>query len=205
MKKELINEVIEVLQEKYGCWDSPIMCGDEEKSFYIFNGWDEINYITNTLDCSIEEFILETCGDEDNWGFSDEYTTCSDCGYIIRTSPTSYSWTPDYILRDGEILCTDCSKNRIEEIVDEDYCNNPSTAITCFEKKELMDLGFKLLDTEYENGWYGTTDNPKEILNELNKEYEDVIFIIESTGQFTTYFRAMVRNKINEENLDEVV
>lgn len=199
MKKELINLVIETLEEEHCSYFSPIVVDLKEKKFLIVNGWDAVNYITDTLDCSMEEFIEEVCGDEDLWGFNDEYTTCSDCGYVIRTSPTSYSWTPDFIIRDGEILCSNCSKNRIEEIIEEDYCNNDNMAITCFEIEDLEKIGYTLIDEEYENGWYGVTDNPKEIMKELHEEYEDVIFIINSTQQFTTYFSAMVRGKIKEE------
>lgn len=41
--------------------------------------------------------------------FTDEYDTCVQCNKIMRTSPNSYFWMPDYFLIDGEgYMCLDC-------------------------------------------------------------------------------------------------
>ena len=53
------------------------------------------------------EAILQTAGIKD-WGFADEYDTCSECGVCIRTAPDSYHWQPDFWLTDNGYLCPKC-------------------------------------------------------------------------------------------------
>ncbi len=50
--------------------------------------------------------VLERMGVACEW--SDEWTTCSDCGAFVRTQPDSYSWEPAYTEGDGEVLCRSC-------------------------------------------------------------------------------------------------
>lgn len=51
---------------------------------------------------------LEKLGVAIEW--SDEWTTCDECGKLVRTSPDSYSWTPSYKIDDDscETLCHEC-------------------------------------------------------------------------------------------------
>ena len=50
--------------------------------------------------------LLEFYGYEIGW--SDEWSTCDNCGRAVRTSADCYSWSPSYTCQDGEITCTDC-------------------------------------------------------------------------------------------------
>ena len=50
--------------------------------------------------------LLERFGVDIEW--CDQVTSCSDCGNCIQTEPDCYSWTPEYVVGDGEILCTEC-------------------------------------------------------------------------------------------------
>ena len=48
-----------------------------------------------------------------NWGFSDECTTCAECGRLIQAEPDSCRWTPDFVvLPDGifHATCADTDK-----------------------------------------------------------------------------------------------
>jgi hypothetical protein len=52
--------------------------------------------------------ILAKMGYDCEW--SDEWTTCGDCGAAVRTQPDCWFWTPSYIINDGEVICQECSK-----------------------------------------------------------------------------------------------
>lgn len=62
--------------------------------------------------------ILEKLGFECEW--SDEWSTCSDCGRLVRTQPDSYDWRPSYIYGDGDLVCLDCSPEAEEEDTEEE-------------------------------------------------------------------------------------
>lgn len=65
------------------------------------------------------------------WGFSDEYTICNDCGNIICTSPDNYHWQPNFYVGDGLIVCNRCFNDN--EYYQEEYLaakiNNPKQAV----------------------------------------------------------------------------
>jgi hypothetical protein len=65
----------------------------------LFANW---NYFSNDV-----FRLLESYGFECEW--SDEWSTCSDCGKAFRTSPDSYGWQPSYFwASDCEMVCVDC-------------------------------------------------------------------------------------------------
>jgi hypothetical protein len=139
------------------------------------------------------------------WGFSDEYTTCSDCENVIRTSPDSYSWQPDYFIGDGYIACNKCFNDNpdYQEAYIEEKINNPKNAINgLISEEQLEELGFVKFNAEesYESGWYqGQTDDPQEIYEALRERFNEVVFFINGVGQFDTHFSAFVRNEIEKE------
>lgn len=57
--------------------------------------------------------ILERAGYAIEW--SDEWTTCSDCGHAVRIEPDSYCWKPSYVESDNKILCPECAPNDDED------------------------------------------------------------------------------------------
>lgn len=163
--------------------------------FMIVEGWDDVKALEEATSLEMDEIAKIVCGDTDNWGFSDEYTTCSDCGGLIKTSPNSYSWTPDFaIVNDCELLCGECIKANPQGYL-EDLINNPSKANTILDSEDLEREGFKKLEeNEYESGWYGKNDDPKKIFDNLSENYGEVIFEISSSGQFCTNFVCWVRS-----------
>jgi len=51
--------------------------------------------------------VLQRAGYETEW--SDEWSTCEDCGRAFRTSPDSYHYSPYYmIIGECSIVCLDC-------------------------------------------------------------------------------------------------
>lgn len=170
------------------------------KPFLIVEGWEEMNKIEKYLRkntsfdndfAELSEYSTE-CVDfcmDDNWGFSDEYSTCHDCNGVVKTSADSYSWTPKYWVSPyGGLYCLDCVD--MEEYFD-NLRNNPDDANTLYSNSELEKAGYeKINDYYYENGWYGTTNNPKRILKEKLSQYPDgeFIFSICNQEQFRTCF-----------------
>lgn len=176
-----------------------------ETYFLIFHSWDDREKFV--------EMCQKYCNDEDmkeyqieqefdcELVFDDEYTTCSDCGHIIRTSPTHYGWQPDYYMGDGFIVCGECFRNEedYQEAYLEERINNPKNAVNgLITEENLEELGFKKLNIEtYESGLhYGQTDNPQEIYNKIEGIWDEVVFNISSVGQFDIHFDVWVRGEI---------
>lgn len=133
------------------------------------------------------------------WGFSDEYTTCDDCDNIIRTSPNSYHWQPDFYIGDGFIVCNRCFNDN--EYYQEEYLadkiNNPKQAVNgLMTEEQIKELGFKKLNSEYEYGWYNVNHDPEKIYEALSKNFEEVLFYINNVEQFRVNFIVFVRGEI---------
>lgn len=164
---------------------------DSSKQFVIVQSWDTVNHPNfKHFKLLLAELEIE----EYNFGFADEYTTCSECGSIIRTSPDSYDWSPDYWLNceDGEIICreclTTCEDDYIEWLVRRE---KPSGSILDVDK--LIEHGFTVILEGLKNGFHpGDTDSPSAILAYLKPCY-NVVFLI-SNSQFTTGFDVLIRN-----------
>jgi len=96
--------------------------GYDKDQLVALGNWNEItkyNKATNTrevisnLPCRIAD-IFEKMNIECEW--SDEWTSCCDCGRIVRTQADSYSWTPSFhIHNDCELICHKCTKEDSEE------------------------------------------------------------------------------------------
>ncbi len=135
--------------------------------------------------------ILEKIGCELEW--QDEWTSCGDCGKLVRTEPDSYSWTRSYdIVNECELICHNCLKADAPAYL-ESLEDQPTKAIP-FGEFNPDDYGYVKVNKEsYENGWYGTTDDPKAIAKELrNKGVRRFIFTIDGVGQFNMEFSVWV-------------
>lgn len=133
--------------------------------------------------------ILEKLGIALEW--DDEWAPCSECGKLIRTQPDSYSWTASYWLSDGDgIYCQDCLLEDPNDYL-EYLEGNPDAANTL--DLDLKSQGYRHVDESYENGWYGTEDDPHEIAGNLRKiGVERFIFEVDSVGQFNLTFSVYV-------------
>lgn len=132
--------------------------------------------------------ILEKLGVELEW--EDEWCACEECSKLFRTEPDSYSWTPSYWAHDGiGLYCQACVQDDPEDYL-EHLEGNPRAANT------LVDLevqGYRHVDEEYENGWYGTEDDPKAIAEKLQKQgINRFIFEIDGVRQFDLSFSVWV-------------
>lgn len=191
-------------QEKYDDFD--VDFGSNDSNEYVIVGEHKdidsfVNFAIECLNLNSEEYgeiEIENLLDV-TFVFNDEYTKCTECGKVIKTTPSGCTWQPDYFVGDGYIVCEECFNNNedYQEAYLEDRINNHEKAVgDLLEEGKLIDLGFKKIEMEYEQGMYDRHDNPSEILNELNEKYEEVVFVITDSNTFMTRFVPYVRGEI---------
>lgn len=177
-----------------------------DEPFVIMAGWEAIQELTKQYNADFDtdftgEYstdILDENGIE--WGFNDEYDTCSCCYKGIRTSPSSYSWKPDYWY-DGDfgLICNECFNGyeNIQEQYLHEHINNPNKAIELLSERQLEELGFvKVNRDSYQSGLHqGMNDDPKAIFDSLQDKYEEIVFTISMRSQFYIEFEVFGRNK----------
>ena len=165
--------------------DATITTLDDIK-FVIIESWDQHDLIEGLMDNT-----STTLDDLCEWGFSDEYDTCSECLKAIKTSPDRYGWQTDFWLpNDGsDIVCGKCVRDGWQEEYLEDMTNNPRKYVN----EDLVDLekhGFFKLDFEFQNGLHiGQNDSPKRVLRAIltvHPQAEGVFTA--SNGQFDVTF-----------------
>jgi hypothetical protein len=137
---------------------------------------------------------LTRLGAECEW--LDEWYQCQGCYKAVRTQQDSYSWKPSYADLDGEILCHTCLIGMGEDAITS-YVNDATKAVTWADGNHLETLRFEEIDEDYASGWYpGQNADPVKILAGILSERPDaeVVFLIDSTGQFDIRFSAYVRD-----------
>jgi len=131
--------------------------------------------------------------------YSDEYSQCSSCGSVVRTSADCYGWTPDFWIGDGFLECSVCMHDNPEGYL-EHITNNPLTANVLFTRDELIEKGFAKLDDSYQNGLHtGMNDNPQKLYNKFKDQFAQIIFNIAETSQFYITFDIYVKNEEEED------
>lgn len=142
--------------------------------------------------------LLEKCGMQTEW--SDEWTTCANCGKAIRIHADCYHWTPYYWFdeKNGEEICGGClrdDKRRQSDYV-ESLIGNPRLAVV-FDWLDLEDYFFECVREQCESGWHpGQTDNPEKIINDYPDK--DVIFRLDDQSQFYIRFSVWTRPKSSD-------
>jgi hypothetical protein len=124
----------------------------------------------------------------------DEWIECDECQRAFRCEPDSYSWQMfGVITEDGTTLCAD----HVDwETVEDEAINNPRYAIRDTLPIDLESEGFTRHNGTFENGWWhpGQDDDPVAILNELRKEWGEVVFRVSGVGQFDIAFEVWTRS-----------
>ena len=161
----------------------------DNEGFVIVPGWDVVN--NPAFSCIVDKAV----GSEHNYGFDDEYDTCYECGKILRTSPDSYSWQPEYWLSDFDgFLCVDCTANDyiesyLEYVVD--HTNGPRHV-----NESILDLdgaGFKQVLKNCEYGMHrGQNEDPRKVAQWALENNLEIAFTV-STGQFDVSWDAWMR------------
>lgn len=209
VKEINVNKVIDKMNEEQLWDDMYIQIAEDSRgdTFAICEDWDDHNKFINV----VKDVLGVDKDDFNDWDveketgiimvFSDEYTTCSDCGNVIRTEPNSYHWQPDFYVGDGFIACNDCFNNTedYQEAYIAERVNNPKHAINgLLTEQQIENLGFERVGREFEDGWHHVNDDPQAIYDELSERYEEVLFYINNVEQFGINFIVFVRGEIDE-------
>jgi hypothetical protein len=147
--------------------------------------------------------IFEKMGIEGEW--SDEWSECTECNKLVRTSPDSYSWQRSYWFPEdsGEIICRECVKNDPEEYLRaHEGC---TTSCITIDEIDPADHDYvKVNEDSYESGWHpGQTDDPKTVAAWLhNQGVKRFLFRLDSVGQFDSRWSVYV-HKDEDEYLKE--
>ena len=151
-------------------WENDVMIAyhpEYDHDFAIVQDWNTVRDGSDNMREVFVEILTglgydgESWNDHEYWGFSDEYTTCSECGDVICTSPSSHQWIPDFWLNDDGYTCGNCvrsdwAEDYIEDLID----NRQDTARGC-HLVNPTDHGFTLVLEGLENGMHpGQADNP---------------------------------------------
>lgn len=140
--------------------------------------------------------ILERLGCEIEW--SDEWTTCCDCGKAIRTNADCYDWRPAYVVNGCEIFCENCVANDPEDYFDSlEGSTNKSHHISAINPENY---GYKRLDFSFEKGFHrGQDDNPEDVAKVLKSLGLTKWFFEHHSSQFTMSFELWVHSDENQE------
>lgn len=184
--------------------------------FLIVESWDQHDDLERLL---VKEFPndedlreLDDLFGYDKWGFDDEYTQCAHCYNVIRTSPDSYCWTPDFWLdeAEGEYVCGDCTREHfpdeyIEALVEKAAETGREVACTVLDP---ADHNFREVASNMEHGLHhDQADSPTSLTAwSLAHNFQPVFTI--RTGQFDVNFDLWLRNDdgspLSDEQLSEV-
>ena len=181
---------------------------NEEYYVFISNDWWELKEKYPKLD---DWFFNHMDMDYSTQGgaymvFPDEYSTCTDCGQIVRHSPDSYDWEPQYVDFECDRICRTCIEDDVECLIDE-FKNQHTRAIPEWAQKLIKNAGYVCMDDEntescsiFESGLHlYQDDDPEEIIKGLEKDgylsKYDYIFTINSRSQFTIQFSLWLREK----------
>jgi hypothetical protein len=193
----MLNDRVQKFLDEHDCtWGH---YPEEDHDFLIVHDWETVRGDNESRDTTPEflETLSATTGynpDEhafadDFWGFSDWYTTCGECGNVVRTSPTSYGWIPDYWVSDCGLVCGDCVRDSlvdeyIENLTDTRHIN---TARGC-HLLDPEDHGFTLVLEGLESGMHpGQADNPIALQKWANENGLAVLWVTRPS-QFSTSF-----------------
>lgn len=113
-----------------------------------------------------------------------------------RTSPDSYSWRPYYVFTpDGDVVGGDeIEGGTEEEWYVEEYLLNDPTHCNVFQLN-LAKHGFERFNGVFGSGWHGQNDAPDKVFARIQRELpgHDVVFQLDSQGQFDMHWTAWVR------------
>jgi len=145
--------------------------------------------------------LFEKLGVEGEW--SDEWSECSQCNKLVRTSPDSYPWQQSFICDDNGLTCHECiSEGDPEEYLaslegEDRKCNTISSI-------DPGEYGYVKLE-EYESGFHpGQTDDPRKVAKELRaKGITRFLFNLDDVGQFDSRWSCWVKVETEEECDDD--
>lgn len=135
--------------------------------------------------------LFEKMGLECEW--SDEWSTCHECGKLVRTQPDSYSWKQSFHYVEAEgCLCVDCVEKDPESFLYSLEGNCETASTLDINPKQY---GYVRVNAEsYETGYYFRQDkHPAGIAKDLEeKGITRYLFTIDNNEQFCTHWSVFV-------------
>jgi hypothetical protein len=135
---------------------------------------------------------LEKVGAQLEW--EDEWSSCGDCGRIVRTQGDSYSWQPSFaIVNECELVCHECLESDPEPLL-RGLEGDASRCLT-IDSIDPADHGYRQINEEpLETGWHpGQTDSPEVILGIMHAlGAKRVLFQLHENSQFYSRWNAWV-------------
>lgn len=176
--------------------------GDADTVWVLGNWNDKDRYDADTQTRIVTDTMpsrlytaLSRIGVECEW--LDEWSSCYDCGKLVRTSPDSYSYTPQFAYLDEcDLVCSDCIESIGEDALESaGLIDNAQSAVTFFTSTQLESFGYQLWNEghSFESGWFdGQTDDPATVLSAVKSAHPEssVVFLIDESSQFYSRWSA---------------
>ena len=167
---------------------------EENKKGFLLANW---NHITPQL-----QAWLNSEGYDLEW--SDEWTTCDECGGLIRTSPTSYGWKLYGKLDRSGYTCGDCLKADPEAYLESMEGKSKQAVRVDIDPVEH---GYILVNSGhmFESGFHpGQTDDPEPMSKTLRLNgVSRFLWTIPSVSQFDLSFNLYIHESIKD-SLEEI-
>ena len=106
-----VRSMLQDMQLHYNGYGEPGY-NDPESGIVATGNWNDITNYVDGVRFTLSDIpsrignLFEKLGIPIEW--SDEWTSCSHCGKLVRTEPDSMSWRPAYTMGEGEIWCKEC-------------------------------------------------------------------------------------------------
>jgi hypothetical protein len=191
-------------ESQYTDPDSGVVCFGNWNSV---SKWNEQRHEFETVDAapSVLGETLDKLNVSLEW--SDEWTTCGQCGKAVRIKPDSYSWRP-YYMDDGcgSLICGDCVRE------------DPAPSLLALEGRvdacltldvDLEEAGYQLVEDGFEHGLYGgQSADPRKIAAGLaEQDVSRFLFKLDYNRQFDTGFSLWIHSsevtKLDQEQFAE--
>lgn len=146
----------------------------------------------------IEDFIIECKANnldeilqllECEMVYNEDVFYCEYCGSYHYAD---FNYVNNYVSLENEIVCLLDFRDNIEDYIDE-FVNNYNKAL--HEPVDILEtkLGYTKLNDIFDCGLNGGTE-PKEVYEKLSKEYNNIVFFVNSMDMFTTEYGVYVKN-----------
>lgn len=197
----LFEAALELGSDQHGGIDRyTVMCepgyAKADVKGYLVANW---NYVDKELADWLEE-----SGDYDSGHWSDEWSSCSECGGLIRTQADSYSWKRYYMEGpDFGFICGDCLKKDIPAYLAE-FEGKSKKGITLDvdpTQHGYLRVNREGYGTDFESGWHpGQNADPDEMSKTLKLNgIHRFIWMITGVGQFDVHFALYIHEEIKDE------
>ena len=191
MRQQLIQSMLDNTEiEACSEYGEPGYTLDNNKKAILFGDWNKLDNYTNVMEWLSTNFELE---------WYDEWIIDYDNLKAYRTQPDGYGWQQQVRFTEtGELLTPDSDASDWIEFCqvthETDLKGNLNVVPGFIEDSDLLDEGFKLLNDDLENGFYGRNDSPNKIAKDLiNEGYTAVLFRLSGVGQISINFELLVK------------